>query len=63
LLITFMIGLAQDLLGLRWVYPEQTRHMLTAFTQLLTAFTLLVLRAFSWIQREMRKNLVHVPRH
>jgi hypothetical protein len=37
--------------------------MVTAFTQLLTAFTQLLLSVFSWIRREMRKNMLHVPRH
>jgi hypothetical protein len=37
--------------------------MVTAFTQLLTAFGQLMLNVFSWIRREMRRNLVHVARH
>ncbi len=37
--------------------------MVTAFTQLLTTFTQLLLNVFNWIRREMRKNLLHVPRH
>ncbi len=37
--------------------------MVTAFAQLLTTFTQLLLNVFSWIRREMRKNLIHVSRH
>jgi hypothetical protein len=37
--------------------------MVTAFAQLLTTFGHVLFNIFSWIQREMRRNLVHVPRH